>query len=244
MDTKISLAVLFQEFMSTYFGWDTSFVRTLKGLLLQPHVVISEYLGGVRKRYMPPIVFVSFGVALSSIMMNIFSEEYFQFTNSFGEVQYDIIQDSYDKGILDEKAYNTQIESLETAKQIQKYTLKYFNIISFALLPFYALISWIVFGRRFNYGEHLVINSYLQGLSFFLGILFLIGGIYVWQPLTYLQLLIIMPYYLWTFAELMNFGFSKAILKFLLFIAVLLGLLLVFTILIVIFGILIAVVSG
>ncbi len=242
MDTKISLAVLFHEFMSTYFGWDTSFARTLRGLFTKPHVVISEYLGGVRKRYMPPIVFVSFGVALSSIVMNIYSDEYLQFAGSFGEVQYDIIQDSYDNGVIDEKAYNAQIESLEQSKQIQNYSLKYFNIISFALLPVFALISLLVFGRRFNYGEHLVINSYLQGLNFFVGIFFVIGSIYLWEPLFYIQLFIVIPYYLWTFAKLMNFGLGKVILKFLLFIAVLIGLLLVFSIIIVISGILIAVV--
>lgn len=243
MDTKISLSVLFHEFVSTYFGWDTSFARTLRGLLAKPHVVIAEYLGGVRKRYMPPIVFVSFGVALSSIVMNIYSDEYLQLAGSFGEVQYDIIQDSYDNGVIDEKAYNTQMKSLENSKQISNYTLKYFNIISFALLPIFSLISLLVFGRRFNYGEHLVINSYLQGLNFFIGIFFIIGGIYLWEPLFYIQLFIVIPYYLWTFAKILNFGLGKAFLKFLLFIAVLVGILIVFTIISVAIGILIAILS-
>lgn len=243
MDTKISLSVLFHEFMSTYFGWDTSFARTLRGLITKPHIVISEYLNGVRKRYMPPIVFVSFGVALSSIAMNIYSDEYLKFANSFSNAQYELIQDGYENGTLDEKAYNSQLEGIEQSKKIQQYTLKYFNVISFALLPLYALISLLVFGRRFNYGEHLVINSYLQGMSFFIGILFIVAGIYIWQPLMYIQVFIVMPYYLWTFAKLMSFGIGKAILKFLLFVAVLAGLVLVFAIISIVVGILFAVLS-
>ncbi|MBS3738853.1 MAG: DUF3667 domain-containing protein, partial [Psychroflexus sp.] len=125
MDTKISLAVLFQEFMSTYFGWDISFAKNLRGLITKPHFVISEYLGGVRKRYMPPIVFVSFGVALSSIVMNIYSDEYLNLTSSFGETQLEIIQDSYDEGVIDEKQYQVQLDSIGTSKEIQKITLKF-----------------------------------------------------------------------------------------------------------------------
>ncbi|NBC57374.1 MAG: DUF3667 domain-containing protein [Bacteroidetes bacterium] len=224
MDTKISLAVLFQEFMSTYFGWDTSFAKTLRGLITKPHFVISEYLGGVRKRYMPPIVFVSFGVALSSIVMNIYSDEYLNLTSSFGETQLEIIQDSYDEGVIDEKQYQVQLDSIKTSKEIQKITLKYFNIISFLLLPIYALFTLLIFGRKYNYGEHLVINSYLQGLSFFVGLLFILACFYIWEPFFYFQYLFLVIYYSWTFAKLLNYGPGKAVLKFLIFIFLLLGL--------------------
>lgn len=230
MDTKISLAVLFHEFMSTYFGWDTSFARTLRGLLTKPHVVIAEYLDGVRKRYMPPIVFVSFGVVLSSIVMNIYSDEYLKLTGGFGETQLEIIQDSYDKGKINEKQYQVQLDSIETSKEIQKTTLKYFNIISFLSLPIYALLTLLIFGRKYNYGEHLVINSYLQGLSFFIGLLFILGCFYIWEPLIYFQYLFLVMYYSWTFARLGNYGIGKATVKFLIFILLLIGLFILFSI--------------
>ena len=223
---RINTKSLINDFISKYLGWDNSFFLTLRVLLTSPATVISEYLSGVRKRYMAPIVFVGFGVALGSIFYNSYADEYLSMTNALTESQFTIIQESYDEGNMSEEQYQYQKENLENNKKFQENVLKYFNIVSFLSLPVYALISLLVFGRKLTYGEHLVTNCYLQGLAFFGGILFFLGGIYLWAPLISLQLVFIMPFYLWTYAKLLDFGWGKAILKFLLFLAVLIGFLL------------------
>jgi len=227
---RINTKLLINEFITKYLGWDNSFFFTLRMLLSSPATVISEYLDGVRKRYMAPIVFVSFGVALGSIFYNTYADEYLSMTNELTDSQFTLIQESYDEGNMSEKQYQFQKENLESSKNFQGSILKYYNIVSFLSLPIYALISLLVFGRKLTYGEHLVTNCYLQGLSFFGGILFFLGGIYLWTPLISLQLLFIMPFYLWTYGKLLNFSLGKAFLKFLLFLAVLIGLLLVIAI--------------
>jgi hypothetical protein len=234
---RITSRLLVNMFLSNYIGWDTSFTLTLRTLLFAPVKVISDYLNGVRKRYMAPIVFVSFGVAIATIVYNVYSEEYMEKVQSLNNAQFEVVQQRYDEGNMSEKQYQYQIENLESANEMQGVLLKNFNIVSFALLPLFALISLLVFGRKFNYGEHLVINCYLQGLSFFVGILFFMGSIFVWSPLFYVQALFIIPFYLWTYSKLQSFGLGKALLKFLLFIAILLGLLLVVVIVGVIIGI-------
>jgi hypothetical protein len=227
---RIKTRLLINEFLSNYLGWDNSFFFTFRMLLSSPATVISEYLGGVRKRYMAPIVFIGFGVALGSIVYNTYADEYLSMTNSFSESQFTIIQDRYDDGKMTEEEYQFQKENLETNKKFQQNFLKYFNIISFLSLPIYALISLLVFGRKLTYGEHLVTNCYLQGLSFITGIFLFLGSVYVWSPLIFIQFFFIMPFYLWTYAKLLDFGWGKALLKFLLFLGILIGVLLVFVI--------------
>jgi len=173
---------------------------------------------------MPPIVFVSFGVALATIVYNTNSEEYLSLTKAILGAQFEIIQQQYEEGNMSDEQYQLQLDNYDNTVNFQKNLLRYFNIISFLSLPLYALISLLVFGRKFTYGEHLVINCYLQGLSFFVGIVLFLGGIYVWTPFLYVSVVFIMPYYLWTYAKLLNFGLGKALLKFLLFLGVLIAL--------------------
>lgn len=233
---RIHTKALVIEFLTNYIGWDNRFFLTLRRMILRPASVISDYIQGVRSRYMPPLVFVSLGVALVTITYNIFSEEYLELASATGKAQLELIQDSYDEGNISQEQYDSQIDALETNNRIQEYSLKYFNIISFLILPFYALISRLIFGGKFNYAEHLVINSYIQGLSFFLAILTFFLAIYVYEPIFYFQLLFLIFYYLWTFAKLMNFGVGKALLKLLLFFGILLLIMLAFVIIGVIFA--------
>ena len=221
---RINTKVLIAEFMLSYVGWDNRFFVTLRAIISKPAEVILTYLDGVRSRYVPPLVFVGLGVALITITYNVFSEEYLELTYSMVDAQFELVQDSYDQGKMSQKQYDAQVENMELNKQIQKYFLKYFNVISFLFLPIYALISRLVFGKRFNYGEHLVINAYLQGLIFFLGIFTFLLAVYVYAPIFIMQLLVLISYYLWTFKTLMNLSIGKTILKFLLFLGILIGL--------------------
>lgn len=229
---RINTKVLIAEFMLSYIGWDNRFLLTLRSMVLRPATVISDYLNGIRSRYMAPIVFVGLGVAIGTIIFNIYSEEYLEFVDSAGRAQMDMVQENFNDGELSQKQFDSQRESLELTRTIQEYLLKYLNIFSFIMLPFYALISRIVFGSKYNYGEHLVINCYIQGLSFFMGVIFFLVGIYIYPPLYYFQLIVLFFYYLWTFAKLMNFGVGKAIVKLLLF----LGIMLLFSIVFFVIG--------
>ena len=236
---RINTKVLIAQFMLNYIGWDNRFLVTLRAMIMRPATVISTYLDGVRSRFVPPLVFVGLGVALITIVYNTFSEEYLAIADLAGRAQLELVQDNFDDGNLNQAQYDAQMESLEMNNQIQKYLLKYYNVISFLFLPLYALISWLVFGSKYNYGEHLVINSYLQGLSFFIGIITFFISVYVYQPIMLLQIAFLIFYYLWTFSKLMNFGIGKALVKLLTFF----GIIILLTIFLVVIGIISAVAS-
>ena len=226
---RINTKSLFNEFLYNFFGWDNSFIKTLRDMIIRPHRVVRDYLNGVRKRYVSPFIFVAVGTGLAMLVFNALSEQYLEFSNTLGEQQVEIIKDNLDlkEGSKEEKEFQQQYNELQNPKELQESVLKYFNIITFLLLPFYTFVSYLVFGRKLNYGEHLVVNCYIQGFSFFLGVLLFVVSIYTYPPAFYFQYVIIITYYLFTYAKLLNLGTGKAILKLLLFILVLILLLVV-----------------
>ena len=233
---RINTKSLFNEFLYNFFGWDNSFIKTLRDMIIRPHRVVSDYLNGVRKRYVSPFIFVAVGTGLAMLVFNALSEQYLEFSNTLNEQQVEIIKENLDikEGSKEEKQSQKQYNNLQNPEEIQKSILKYFNIVTFLLLPLYTLVSFLVFGRKLNYGEHLVVNCYLQGFSFFLGVLLFLASIYLYPPIYYFQFVIIITYYLFTYAKLLNFGIGKAILKLLLFIIVLILVIIVISIIILI----------
>lgn len=84
---RITFALLFREFFNNVFGLDTQFFRTLKEMAIRPHLVLEEYLSGVRKRYVNPFGLLTIGAALSLLTYNFFYEDYIQMQRTFNEVQ-------------------------------------------------------------------------------------------------------------------------------------------------------------
>lgn len=234
---RLNTKTLITEFLVSFLGWANSFLSTLRDLVVRPDQVIDAYLKGVRKRYVSPFILVAVGAALSMYVFNSYSDQYLELSTTLGEKQFELLQENIDENDTQFKGFSNDAESFEASRKMQENILQYFNIVTFLLLPLYALISFLVFGRRLNYGEHLIVNSYLQGLSFFIGIIMFIISINTSPLLFYSQLIVIMIYYLYTYAKLLNFGLGKAILKFLLFIGVLLAVFIVITIIGAIVGI-------
>lgn len=219
---RVNTKLLVREFFANFLGWDNSFFKTLKNILLKPDWVINAYLNGVRKRYVSPFIFVAIGTALAMLIFNYFSGEFIEYSNSINEKQIELILESFEEQTQNQEMAQQQMDLLQNTDEIQKVILKYFNIVTFLLLPFYTLISYLVFGKKFNYGEHLVINCYIQGLNFFIGLLLFVTSIFTNPAVYYTQLLIVIFYYLFTYSRLLNYGWGKTILKLFVFFLVLL----------------------
>lgn len=121
------------------------------------------------------------------------------------------------------------IEALETMRQeviddqlaANKSMLNYFNIYTFLMLPLYALVSFLVFGKPHNYGEHLVINCYLQGVAFILGVVFFLLSLVI-NPIVYsISILFSIVYYQYSYTKLNDYSAKQSILKLLKFFALL-----------------------
>ena len=242
---RITLKTLFNDFLNNYVGWDNKFFKTLINLIIKPHIVVSEYLDGVRKRYVAPLVFVAFGAALSMILFNSYSEVYLETSQNVNNLQFEFIMEMSGIDIENDEVYAKEYEKMnKNTEESQKMILKYFNIFTFLLLPFYALISFLVFGwKKITYGEHLVINCYIQGLSFFFTISLFIIGLFTSPKILYFTLLINIFYYLFVYGKLLKLSFLNIILKILKFMLVILGFFLIIIISGIIVGILIAILS-
>ena len=224
VNERMTFRKLWADFASKFFGWDNKFFFTIWYLLKQPNVVFEEYLSGVRKKYVAPFTFLAIATALSLLVFTQFEKQYVDIAKSINETQ---------MGFINEQANldSVQIQNLEKdriiaskrTEDIQKTILKYYNIYTFLLIPFYALISYWVFGKPYNYTEHLIINSYLQGFIFFISIIFFLLSIWVHPSFYGFAILSMIAYYSYAYKKLYNYGYGKVIVKFLKFLGIMIG---------------------
>ena len=216
---RISTRNIFKNFIKDFFSLDNKYFLTITTLLLQPKLILKEYIEGTRKKYVAPFTFLAIGMALAMLIFNEFSDNYIELSNVVNEKQFDIIEGQFENTEGIEKQ---RIESKEMTIKIQNYTLKYFNILTLILIPFYALIAFLVYRKPYNYGEHLIITCYIQGVLFLSAILFFFLGIIINPAIYYLSLPIAIIYYLYAYGQLYDLTFGKTLIKLLKFIGILL----------------------
>ena len=101
---------------------------------------------------------------------------------------------------------------------LMKFQLKYYNLFAFLLLPFYTLISFLVFRKPYNFGEHLVINTYLQSITSFFSVLLFIFSLLIGINLFGTGITILpFLYYCFAFKKLYKLTFGQLLLKVLKF---------------------------
>ncbi|TCP28571.1 zinc ribbon protein [Tenacibaculum skagerrakense] len=252
---RITTRILIQELLAS-FGWDSLYVNTLKKMFTQPHEVLKGYLNGARKKYVNPFAYLAVGAALSLIIFNFFSKEFIEANNSFNKSQNEALQEKATADLS--KLTDISEKELENLKREQKqaqialkfgdtyfkFFVNYFNIISFLFIPFYALISKLTFRKPNNYGEHIVINSYLQGTTMYISIIFFILGMITTPKLYPFSTLAFIMFYLYAFGKLYQLNAKQIILKFLRFCIISALLFTVIVIVISLFSLIIGIITG
>lgn len=240
VNSRITLKFIISEFTETVLGWDNKFFLSIQKLLLKPKEIIESYLTGTRKKYVSPLTFFALGMTISIILFNIFHDDYIEMSFNLEQTEIDLNQDMpasfmadseltlVDKNIIFDQLKEDSKRMAETQESI----LKYFNLFSFALLPFYALLSMLVYSKRYNYGEHLVINAYLQGFLFLLTSLAFLLSIFIWSQMYLISILLGIVFYSYVFSKLHKHSLLKAFLYALKFILITLGIFIVIFILI------------
>lgn len=237
---RITLDQLFTELFSNAFGWDNKFIGTLKGLILDPAAVFKSYLNGTRKKYVNPFAFFAIGVAIIILVFNIFSDDYIKLTTELTKTQTVNVEKITPKTNTNNNEKPVTIDfnqkQIQENIRIQKQTLKYFNIYSFILLPMYTFIGFLVYRKPYNYGEHLIVNAYIQGITFLLTILFFILSITISSHLYYIGMIFMIFYYSYAYTKLYKHSFKKSILKLLKFLGLIIGATLIFVLIAIIVG--------
>lgn len=220
---RLTLKQLWSSFAINFFGLDNKYLKTAKDLTLHPERVLQGYLDGIRKKYATPFAFLAIGTMLSMLVFSQFSDEYVEMSNSFNEQQFDLINKQLGEEENQESLNELKREQLESNTNTQKAVLTYFNFLTFLLLPLYALIAFWVFGKPYNYAEHLIIACYLQGFTFLFGIVFFLLSIYVHPILYGVSFLLAIAYYLYAYRRLCGYSFGTLFIKLFKFIGITVG---------------------
>ncbi len=214
-------------------GFDSLFFRTLRGMLVKPEKVLNEYLGGVRKKYVNPFAYLAVGTATSLVLFNIFQSSFSQMQYTLNKTQIERLKVTANKDLSEIKEINpTEFKKLNQEKNRAKahlkfldlyilYFLKLFNLITFLSIPLYALISKWTYRKPHNYGEHIIMNSYLLGTTMFFTCVMFLMTVFIHPSLFFYSIIVSVLYYLYSFKKLYNLNVKQAILKLLRFIIVL-----------------------
>ncbi len=236
---RITLGHLWRDFAEKAFGWDNRYLITTKLLLLHPHILFKEYLGGTRKKYSNPFTYFAIAAALGLLVFSQFTDNYMRMAESMNTAQFESMEPFYKKLALEEHEAalkdstlsepaefdfaKYKAEIIKNSNDMQKDVLKNYNFWAFLLLPIYAFIAFIVYRKPYSYGEHLVINAYIQGLLLLVAVVFFLISLVV-SPMVYFALLpMSILYYLYAYAKLYKLSFGASIPKLFKFFMVLLG---------------------
>jgi len=212
---RMTISVLYKDVLKNIFVWDNKYFKTIAALISKPKILLQEYLSGTRGKYTSPFTFFAIGIAISLLVFNYFKADYINatpYSNARNIDETTLTKDSKSNDTRD-------IKDIKWIRQINEFELKYFNYIEFLLLPLLALISLWVFGKPYNYAEHLIINAYLQGvLLLSIALVFLIE---LFSPKLFgINYLIAMAFYLYVYGKLYELTFGKAIIKLLKFLGI------------------------
>jgi hypothetical protein len=221
---RITIKSLFSNLLDSL-GWESNFIITLRFLLYKPQIVFKEYINGTRKKYTNPFSFFAISLAISLFVFSQYSEQLIQLSSNPSLQQTEMIESAESgdiKDISNKEIFGYKNQD-EFTKAIMVFQMKYYNLFAFLLLPLYTLIAFLVFRKPYNYGEHLVINTYIQSILLFLSVIF-----FVFSLLTGINIFGIGPtilmffYYLYAYRKLNELTFGQLILKILKFIGILL----------------------
>ncbi len=252
---RITTKSLISDAFKDSFGWDNKYFVTVKKLITSPEIILKKYIDGTRKKYVRPFLFLAINTAITIIFLNVFSDQYLQLNRDINESQRNFtaqIISSIEKGDqqkLSEKELEESIkkkeikaaEQLKLSNDIQLFILKYLNIITFALLPFYTLVAYLVYRKPYNYGEHLIINTYLQAFNQLISLVCILFAMVFSAHFIYLTFASSAMYYLYAYSRLYQHGIGKAFLKLLKFIGITAALSIILMIIAIVCGIIFAI---
>jgi len=231
---RLSVKNLWSDVTQNVFGWDNKFFSTIKSLVLKPGTLLREYFDGTRKKYVNPFTFLAIGMAINLFAFNTFDEEFLSVMGDFNEAQLDWFAETLGGPFADPEFKSEQLEGSANAT---KTMLKYFNLMAIVFMPFYTLLAFLVYRKPYNYGEHLVVNCYIQGFSFLSTTLIFFVSIWLHPAFYILVYPLLILYYTYVYGKLYKLSIGQSILKIIVFLAILFGAIVILGFLVFILGI-------
>lgn len=208
MHNRLTINNLFSQFMAEFLSYDNKIVKTYKNLFTQPEDVVGGYISGVRKRYVNVVNYFAIAITLTGVFFFFFLDNY-----SAALDQMSALQDQ------------TEVQA-ELNRKVNRFTLEYQSIIFFVFVPFFALISRVLFlqNKKYNYTEHIVMNMYAQAQMSITSILMYTLTVW-WGQVFQVALMVFLPvqmlYFAYLFKRMYGLTLLQTVGKTLLFLAIL-----------------------
>ena len=139
INERLSFKHAWEEFSTIFLNYDNTFLKTFIHLFTAPHIVIGDYLNGVRKKYLNVVSYVAVAITLAGFQVFILKNFY---------------PETLDLSKIQGNEYNpVQMDWL----------LDYQTFLFFLNIPVSAFVAKVSFFRhkKFNYIEHLAIIAYI-----------------------------------------------------------------------------------
>ncbi|MHB0753649.1 DUF3667 domain-containing protein [Polaribacter sp. M15] len=249
---RITFKALLVDVFINVFGIDSKFFLTLRMAARKPHVLVSDVIGGVRKRYMNPFAFLAVGAAISLLVFNYFSDDFKAVNSEINSSQVEEYKKKANldiasiKGLSEKEKQKLEIEKKTAQFQLKfldgmmNFMLQYYNLLAFAFVFIYAVLSKWTYWKPHNFGEHIVINAYFFGFTTYLSLILFFFSMLVHPSIYMYSILIYIIYYMFAFGKIYDLSVWKNTLKLFRF---LLGLIVLFLSVIII-GIIVGVILG
>lgn len=139
--SRINLSHLVEELQFSFLHINKGMLYTIKELLLRPGYTIKAYLNGKRVQYFKPFGFLLIWGSIYSLVLHFFN-------------------------VYPDSEMNQQDNPIFDNDFIYNWYYSHYSIVQLLIIPFYALSSYILYRRsNYNYIEHLVIYSYIDGIK-------------------------------------------------------------------------------
>jgi hypothetical protein len=167
---RLSISGLIEDFKDRFLNIDNTLFRTIAHLSTKPDVVVMSYINGVRGRYLNPVSYVTLAVAFMGVIYLIQR----QFFPELMDIDM-MLQGSK----TDNAAYDAKVR--QGVEKMMEFMADNLHLITFATLPFLALISKLVFWKmkNLNYSEHFVLNTYAYSHAYVITVL--MAGLSMWN---------------------------------------------------------------
>lgn len=144
LKSRLKFKEIITNTIDLLFNVDKGIVYTTKELTLRPGKVIAEYIDGKRTKYFSPFKFLIVFVTINTFLS------------------------------LKITAYGTKARIIDVSgmnsTSLSLLLNDYWDLLSLLMVPIYATLSTILFREyKYNFTEHLVINSYVIGYQNLLG---------------------------------------------------------------------------
>ncbi|NER15317.1 DUF3667 domain-containing protein [Leptobacterium flavescens] len=201
---RLTLKNLMTQLSEEFLNYDNRLLKTLIHLIKCPEVVIGSYVQGIRKRYMNPVSFFAISLTLSGLI-GFITTNYFDNSVLYGPLDNGTNKEFQDKTF--------------------DFTTNYTSLITSVTIPFFAIISWIVFfNRKYNFTEHIILYLYTYSeyaiITFFgsLGILLIDPSLYGYHIMA--LILINFIYFCYVLIRVFKLNLIQFLIKTLFFLAI------------------------